>query len=313
VAESRPSPLTATATYSRVPTVVVDNLHVVYRVEGSKRKKSASAPSALDRLLRGNRGAKIREVHAVRGVSFVAYEGDAIGLIGTNGSGKSTLLRAIAGLIPPASGAVYTKRQPSLLGVNAALLNDLSGERNVMLGCLAMGMSRAEAKSRVQEIIEFSGINERGDFSSLPMRTYSSGMAARLRFAIAAAKSHDVLLIDEALATGDGRFRQRSQQRVQELREGAGTVFLVSHHLGTIRDSCERTIWLESGVLRMDGPTDEVIDAYSEYVKEKGPNKAKQAEPEQVDPTAAGPTVPDTGSTGGVRPTSGRHRAERDD
>ena len=162
-------------------------------------------------------------------MSFAAYEGEAIGLIGSNGSGKSTLLRAIAGLLPPASGAVYTKRQPSLLGVNAALLNDLSGERNVMLGCLAMGMRRAEAKARVQEIIEFSGINERGDFASLPMRTYSSGMSARLRFAIAAAKNHDVLLIDEALATGDAKFRRRSEERVHELRAGAGTVFLVSH------------------------------------------------------------------------------------
>ena len=173
----------------------------------------------------------MREVHAVKGVSFVAYEGEAIGLIGSNGSGKSTLLRAIAGLLPPARGAVYTSGQPSLLGVNAALMNDLSGERNVVLGCLAMGMRRSEVKARVAEIIEFSGINERGDFSSLPMRTYSSGMAARLRFSIAAAKNHDVLLIDEALATGDAKFRRRSEQRVQELRADAGTVFLVSHEL----------------------------------------------------------------------------------
>jgi teichoic acid transport system ATP-binding protein len=201
-------------------------------------------------------------------VSFAAYEGDAIGLIGSNGSGKSTLLRAIAGLLPPASGMVYTKRQPSLLGVNAALLNDLSGERNVVLGCLAMGMRRSEVKSRVQEIIEFSGINERGDFASLPMRTYSSGMSARLRFAIAAAKRHDVLLIDEALATGDGKFRRRSEERVQELRAGAGTVFLVSHQLSTIRGACERTIWLESGVIRLDGPTDQVLETYEAFLKD---------------------------------------------
>ena len=99
------------------------------------------------------------------------------------------------------------ERQPSLLGVNAALLSDLSGERNVVLGCLAMGMRRSEVKARVAEIVEFSGINDRGDFASLPMRTYSSGMSARLRFAIAASKTHDVLLIDEALATGDAQFR----------------------------------------------------------------------------------------------------------
>lgn len=94
------------------------------------------------------------------------------------------------------------------------------------------------------------------------MRTYSSGMGARLRFAISSAKKHDVLLIDEALATGDRKFRVRSEQRVRELRDSAGTVFLVSHSIGSIRDTCERTIWLESGVLKMDGPTKEVCDAY---------------------------------------------------
>ncbi|MDG4801860.1 ABC transporter ATP-binding protein [Micromonospora sp. WMMD980] len=245
----------------RVPTVVVDDVHVIYRIH--KGATGGTSPvSALKRITSRTKAPNIREVHAVKGVSFTAYQGEAIGLIGSNGSGKSTLLRAIAGLLPPARGAVYTQGQPSLLGVNAALLNDLSGERNVVLGCLAMGMAPEEVKRLAPEIIEFSGINERGDFASLPMRTYSSGMGARLRFAIAAAKKHDVLLIDEALATGDRKFRARSEERVRELRASAGTVFLVSHGIGTIRDTCERTIWLESGVLKMDGPTDEVCDAY---------------------------------------------------
>lgn len=258
--------------YTRVPTVVVDNLHVTYEVHGPMGGGSGPL-GALKRAVTGTGKAGSRWIHALRGVSFAAYEGDAIGLIGSNGSGKSTLLRAIAGLIPPASGAVYTKRQPALLGVNAVLLNDLSGERNVMLGCLAMGMRRSEAKAKVAEIIEFSGINERGDFASLPMRTYSSGMAARLRFAIAASKTHDVLLIDEALATGDQEFLRRSEKRVQELREGAGTVFLVSHDLETIRNSCERAIWLDNGVIRMDGPSLEVADVYSDYMAALHPEK----------------------------------------
>ncbi|RZU74535.1 teichoic acid transport system ATP-binding protein [Micromonospora kangleipakensis] len=245
----------------RVPTVVVDDVHVVYRVHKGATG-GASPVSALKRIVNRTNAPNITEVHAVKGVSFTAYQGEAIGLIGSNGSGKSTLLRAIAGLLPVNKGAVYTLGQPSLLGVNAALLNDLSGERNVVLGCLAMGMQPEEVKRLAPEIIEFSGINERGDFASLPMRTYSSGMGARLRFAIAAAKKHDVLLIDEALATGDRKFRRRSEQRVRELRESAGTVFLVSHSLSSIVDTCERTIWLESGVLKMDGPTDEVIAAY---------------------------------------------------
>ncbi|MFI2648412.1 MULTISPECIES: ABC transporter ATP-binding protein [Micromonospora] len=245
----------------RVPTVVVDDVHVIYKIH--KGATGGTSPvSALKRIVSRTNAPNIREVHAVKGVSFTAYEGEAIGLIGSNGSGKSTLLRAIAGLLPPARGAVYTQGQPSLLGVNAALLNDLSGERNVVLGCLAMGMPPDEVKRLAPEIIEFSGINERGDFASLPMRTYSSGMGARLRFAISSAKKHDVLLIDEALATGDRKFRARSEQRVRELRDSAGTVFLVSHSISSIRDTCERTIWLESGVLRMDGPTDEVCDAY---------------------------------------------------
>ncbi|TCB96045.1 ABC transporter ATP-binding protein [Micromonospora zingiberis] len=252
----------------RIPTVVVDDAHVVYRVH--KGGSGSNSPvAALRRLVTRSSAPNVRQVHAVRGVTFTAYRGEAIGLIGTNGSGKSTLLRAIAGLLPVERGAVYTEGQPSLLGVNAALLNDLPGERNVTLGCLAMGMSPAEVQRQLPEIIEFSGINQRGDFASLPMRTYSSGMSARLRFSIAAAKQHDVLLIDEALATGDKQFRKRSEARVRQLRENAGTVFLVSHQLSSVRDTCERTIWLESGLIRMDGPTAEVLKAYEAFTNGK--------------------------------------------
>jgi teichoic acid transport system ATP-binding protein len=248
----------------RVPTIIVENVHVIYRVHGAATP-GITPVAALRRIVLRTHAPTIREVHAIKGVSFMAYRGEAVGMIGSNGSGKSTLLRAVAGLLPVNAGFVYTLGQPSLLGVNAALINDLSGERNVALGCLAMGMSPAEVRAVTPEIIEFSGINDRGDFSSLPMATYSSGMGARLRFAIAAAKRHDVLLIDEALATGDAQFRRRSEQRVRELREEAGTVFLVSHSIGTIRDTCERTIWLEAGLIRMDGPTDDVVKAYEEH------------------------------------------------
>jgi teichoic acid transport system ATP-binding protein len=252
----------------RIPTVIADNANIIYRVVAGMTTAQASPVASFRRIVTRTKSASIREVHAVKKASFVAYRGEAIGLIGSNGSGKSTLLRAIAGLMPvEPGGSIYAAGQPSLLGVNAALLNDLSGERNVILGCLAMGMTPAEVKPKVKEIIDFSGINERGDFSSLPMKTYSSGMGARLRFAIAAAKKHDVLLIDEALATGDARFKRRSEQRVRELREEAGTVFLVSHSESTIRSTCERTIWLESGVIRADGPTDDVVNEYEEYMR----------------------------------------------
>jgi|UPI00048FE863 teichoic acid transport system ATP-binding protein len=248
----------ASGASERRPTVVVDNLHVVYRVVGAG-KKNGNAASALGRLLRGAKPAGVREVHALKGISFVAYEGEAIGVIGRNGSGKSTLMRAIAGLLPAHKGAVYAQGQPSFLGVNAALISGLSGLRNIELGCLAMGMSREEMKAKRDEIIEFSGL---GEFIDMPMRTYSSGMGARLRFAIAAAKTHDVLLVDEALATGDKEFRKKSEQRIRELRDAAGTVFLVSHSMKSITDTCDRTIWVDKGKLRMDGPTKEVVKAY---------------------------------------------------
>lgn len=257
----------ADPTGERIPTVIVDDAHVVYRVHGGASPGTNSPVASLRRIVTGSKRTNVREVHAIKGVSFVAYRGEAIGLIGSNGSGKSTLLRAIAGLLPVERGAIFAAGQPSLLGVNAALMNDLPGERNVVLGCLAMGMSPAEVKAKTADIIEFSGINERGDFSSLPMRTYSSGMAARLRFSIAAAKKHDVLLIDEALATGDAKFRRRSEQRVRDLRKEAGTVFLVSHSEQSIRDTCERSIWLESGVIRGDGPTEQVLKEYEAYMR----------------------------------------------
>ncbi|MBW8481748.1 ABC transporter ATP-binding protein [Actinomadura sp. PM05-2] len=243
------------------PTVIVDDVHVVYRVNGVRPPRPAGTPR-LGRLAARRAAPVVREVHAVKGVSFVARQGEAIGLVGTNGSGKSTLLRAIAGLLPPHRGRVYTEGQPSLLGVNAALMNDLTGDRNVTLGCLAMGMTPAEERAAHDPIIEFAGINERDDAAARPMRTYSSGMAARLRFSIAAARTHDVLLIDEALSTGDRRFQRRSRDRIQELREGAGTVFLVSHSASTIAETCERTIWLDAGRVRADGPTEEVLPEY---------------------------------------------------
>nr|WP_229883287.1 ABC transporter ATP-binding protein [Streptomyces omiyaensis] len=273
------------------PTVIADRVHIAYTVA------TGAAGS--------------RRVHAVKGVSFVARRGEAIGLIGSNGSGKSTLLKAIAGLQPVESGAVYTRGRPTLLGVDAALMGDLSGERNVILGGLAMGLSRSEIESRYDEIVDFSGLSDGSrpprphpgpgpgsaprprlrlrprrrtpgssgpddDPLSRPLRTYSAGMGARLRFAISAtARRHDVLLVDEALATGDARFQRRSRRRIDELRAEAGTVFLVAHSHATIRDTCDRALWLEAGTLRGDGPADEVVAAYEEFTRTGAPQGDK--------------------------------------
>src|SRR3984885_3668527 len=243
------------------PTVIVDDLHVVSRVFGAGGDKGTAA-TALMRLVKRQRRPSVREVHAIRGISFVASHGDAIGVIRRNGSGKSTLLQAIAGLLPPERGCVYTSGQAALLGVNAALLDDLTGERNVVLGGLAMGMTPQEVKDRYESIVDFSGV---GNFIDYPMRTYSTGMAQRLRFSIASAKSHEILMIDEALATGDANFRAKSHEKIMQLRGEAGTVFLVAHNLGEIEASCNRVLWLEKGQIMMQGDdVPGIIDAYLE-------------------------------------------------
>jgi teichoic acid transport system ATP-binding protein len=238
------------------PVVVVDDLHVKYRVFASGR--AAKAKSGL--LARTQRG--IRYVHALKGVSFVAYKNESIGVVGANGSGKSTLMRAIVGLTPPHSGAVYASSRPNLLGVGAALMPNLSGDNNIILGGLALGFERAEVNRMRDDIVEFAELQ---DFMDFPMRTYSSGMQARLKFAIAASKQHEILIIDEALSVGDKRFQKRSEARIREMRDAAGTIFLVSHSHQSIRDTCDRTIWLHQGNLMMDGPTDQVMDAYEAH------------------------------------------------
>jgi teichoic acid transport system ATP-binding protein len=246
---------------TRDPIVIVDGLHILYRVYGAGGDKG-SAATALMRVVRRQNRPQTKEIHAVRGVSFIAYRGDAIGIIGTNGSGKSTLLKAIAGLLPPHSGGVYTDGQPSLLGVSAALMRELTGERNIVLGCLAMGLTPQETREKYDEIVKFADLKP--GFIQYPMRTYSSGMGARLRFAIAAARTHDVLLIDEALATGDAKFKRRSKAKIEELRKDAGAVFLVAHNLDVIEETCNRVIWLDDGQIRMDGSPKAVISAYTE-------------------------------------------------
>lgn len=240
------------------PTIVVDDLHVKYRSYASGKPAGRDGRGFRARRLRG-----MREVHAIRGVSFIAFEGESIGVIGHNGSGKSTMLRTIAGLTPPTTGAVYAERRPSLLGVNAALLGELSGEKNVKLGGLALGFTAREVRERMDEIVDFAGLRK---FIDMPMRTYSSGMAARLRFAISSSKKQSILLVDEALAVGDKAFRRRSEDRIRELREQAGTVMLVSHSINSILDSCTRVIWIDGGELRMDGDPQTVCDAYVDSV-----------------------------------------------
>jgi teichoic acid transport system ATP-binding protein len=245
------------------PSIIVDDLHVTYRVFGGRRPPAAAPnPTGARRLL--NRSAHVgavTEIPAIRGISFMARHGESIGIVGRNGSGKSTLLRAIGGLIPPTKGAVFVSGEPSLLGVNAVLLSELTGERNIMIGGLALGLTPAQVRERFDDIVEFAGI---GDFVYLPMKSYSTGMGARLRFAISSAATPDVLMIDEALATGDAEFRAKSKDRIDRIREDAGTIFLVSHSLASVQSICKRALWIDQGLLKMDGRADEVCAAYLE-------------------------------------------------
>ena len=236
------------------PTVVIKDLHVKYHVGGRR-------PPRLRELFTGTKdeSTRGRVIHAVKGVSLTVRQGESVGLVGHNGSGKSTMLRSVAGLLPPTDGEVLSTSQPVLLGVGAALESGLTGRRNVELGCLALGMTKEEALSRVDQIADFADL---GDFIDLPLKTYSSGMRARLHFAIATAIEPEILLIDEALSVGDESFRKKSKARIQDLLDDAGTVFLVSHSLSTLAEQCTRVCWIHGGELRMDGDPDEVIDAY---------------------------------------------------
>lgn len=250
------------------PSVIVDDVHVTYRVFGGRRRSSAPEMGRVKSLFNRSRNyvGAVSEVHAVRGVSFAAHHGESIGIIGMNGAGKSTLLRAIAGLLPVSSGGVYVAGKSALLGVNAALVRSLTGERNIMIGGLALGLSKKEVRQSFDQIVDFAGI---GDFVHLPMKAYSSGTAARLRFAISTASVPDVLMIDEALTTGDAAFRARSKERIEEIRERAGTVFLVSHSIRAIERMCDRALWIDHGQLVADGPTEEVTEQYRRELKKR--------------------------------------------
>lgn len=250
-------------------TVRVDDAHVRYRVYDDKKR------SMRDLVVAPFAHRRFREVHALKGVSFTAYAGEVIGVIGSNGSGKSTLMRVVAGLQPVSEGAVYARSTPMLLGVGAVLNKTLSGRRNILLGGLALGMSKADILAREEAIIEFAGI---GPAIDLPMRTYSSGMSARLQFAISAAVEPEILIVDEALAVGDQDFRQKSNRRIRELRDSAGTVFLVSHSMMSLKQTCTRIIWLEDGELRADGSPKSVIWEYQRPARKRKRRRKRRME-----------------------------------
>ena len=226
------------------------DVHVQYSIRSGRL--------LLRDLLRGNRPA-VTTVDAVRGVTLEVAVGECIGMVGPNGSGKTTLLQAMTGVLPLTSGVLRVRSLPTFLGVKAALRPRMTGRANIRIGLLAQGLKRHEVEARLDDVVEFTDL---GPSIDLPMETYSSGMRARLHFAIATALTPEILLVDEALAVGDRAFREKSARRLEEHRSAAGTVLLVSHNLSEIRRSCDRVVWLEQGRIVLDGPTDEVLGAY---------------------------------------------------
>jgi lipopolysaccharide transport system ATP-binding protein len=197
---------------------------------------------------------------ALKDVSFDVKEGEVLGIIGRNGAGKSTLLKVLSRVTTPTEGRVKIRgRITSLLEVGTGFHPELTGRENVYLDGMIHGMTKAEIRSRFDEIVEFSGIEK---FIDTPVKRYSSGMNVRLGFAVAAHLEPEILIVDEVLAVGDAEFRRKCLDKMQDVSEGGRTVLFVSHNMHAIRELCQRGILLEGGKIVHSGPTDEVVDKY---------------------------------------------------
>jgi len=206
----------------------------------------------------------VREVKAVREVSFAVPHGQVLGVVGANGAGKSTLMRTMAGILPPTSGRVEVEgRVSTLLALGVGFNRKLSGRENVILGGLAAGLSREQLKAKYDEIVAFAELEE---FMDMPMRTYSSGMYGRLAFSVAVNMDPDILLIDEALSVGDARFRRKSFRKMRQLCRQDRTIVLVSHALGSIEQLCDSVIWMHEGELKMWDEPHAVVAAYTKFL-----------------------------------------------
>src|SRR3954451_16609211 len=237
--------------------IEVDNVSVTYRTNLERR------PTLKGRLV--GREQQIREIKAVREVSFHVDRGSVLGLVGANGAGKSTLMRTIAGILPPTEGRVEVNgRVSTLLALGVGFNKKLTGRENVILGGLAAGLSREALDHKYEEIAAFAELEE---FMDMPMRTYSSGMYGRLAFSVAVNMDPDILLIDEALSVGDASFRRKSFDKMRELCQQARTIVLVSHALGSIEQLCDTAVWMHKGELRMQDEPEAVVHAYTKFLE----------------------------------------------
>ena len=237
--------------------ITVDNVSMRFRMD---KNKTTSLKEWVVMHLLGKQ--QYEEFSALRDVSFEVKRGEIVGIIGRNGAGKSTLLKVISGIFKPTSGKVVTAgRVAPMLELGSGFDMELSGHDNIFLNGAILGFSEEFLKSKYDEIVAFS---ELGEFIDMPLKTYSSGMLARLAFSVATMIEPEILIVDEILAVGDAAFQEKSRARMMELMSGGTTVLFVSHSMNQIREMCERAIWLEHGQVRAIGETHEVCDQYEQ-------------------------------------------------
>jgi ABC-type polysaccharide/polyol phosphate transport system ATPase subunit len=198
--------------------------------------------------------------YALRNVSFQLQDGESLAIVGSNGAGKSTLLSLAAGLTLPDEGQVRVNgRIAALLELGSGFHPDLTGAENLVLNAALLGLSKRKTNELFDRIVEFSGI---GDFIDDPLRTYSSGMVMRLGFSIAIQCEPDILLIDEVLAVGDASFQEKSREALVSFRRAGKSLLFVSHSPASVRDMCDRAVWIDHGAVMMAGSVENVLDAY---------------------------------------------------
>jgi lipopolysaccharide transport system ATP-binding protein len=207
-----------------------------------------------------------REFAAVEQVAFDLQKGEVLGVIGTNGSGKSTLLQLICGVLEPTAGSVeVTGRIAALLELGAGFNPEFTGRENIYLNATILGLSAAEIESKIEGIIDFSGVR---DFIDQPVKTYSSGMYVRLAFSIATSVEPDILVIDEALSVGDGAFARKSFDRIMQLKERGATILFCSHNIYQVEALCQRVLWLDKGKVRAFGQAAAVCQQYNQFLEQ---------------------------------------------
>ncbi|MBY6198494.1 ABC transporter ATP-binding protein [Vibrio hangzhouensis] len=201
---------------------------------------------------------------ALRDISFELHEGDSLGIIGRNGVGKSTLLNLLNGIIKPNNGTIINHGyRTALLSLSVGYDNNVSGYHNAIMSGMLMGRTQKEMIALMPEIIEFS---ELGDFIYQPVKNYSTGMKQRLGFSVATKIDTDVLLIDEILGVGDARFKKKSTEVMKKKILSGDTVVLVSHSAATIKELCNKAVWIENGVVKASGKPDVVVSEYEDYI-----------------------------------------------